>query len=251
MENTSGQDTTGLASRIRDRAGRFSRVQRLGLGLIVLGAALGMIAAIMMPVMGSGAEPAPPAMPLAVEPQPVQLAALQSDASAPAVTLEQAVPASSAVADTRLMAPEEFKAGSSRVDDPSQAGRNAGQQIAAKPRKAKSSGHRGRNKAVAPEKPALPDNVIRTKYNDVMTAVVYRDVGAVTQLLELGWWVDKPDQVGYTPLMEAVSMGNAGMAELLLERGANPNVRGGAALKIARRNHDAEMEALLLHYGAK
>lgn len=104
---------------------------------------------------------------------------------------------------------------------------------------------------VAPE-PQV--NVITTKFNDLITAVMYQDQAAVTELLDLGWWVDKPDQSGITPLMAAVTIGNAAMAELLLKRGANPNLvssHSGSALRIAKRNRDAGMTTLLQSYGAK
>ncbi|HZW26265.1 MAG TPA: hypothetical protein VFF26_12340 [Gallionella sp.] len=100
--------------------------------------------------------------------------------------------------------------------------------------------------------PAVPGSVVTPKYNDVMTAVIRQDQAAVTQLLDLGWWVDKPDSRGSTPLLEAVSLGDAAMAELLLKRGANPNAvaRDFSPLRMAKRNRDATMEALLRSYGA-
>lgn len=42
------------------------------------------------------------------------------------------------------------------------------------------------------------------KFNDIMTAVLYRDREAVAKLLDLGRWADKPDSNGFTPLMAAV-----------------------------------------------
>ena len=103
---------------------------------------------------------------------------------------------------------------------------------------------------VAPEPPA---NIITTKFNDLITAVLYQDQAAVTELLDLGWWVDKPDPSGITPLMAAVTIGNTAMAELLLKRGANPNLvssRSDSALRIAKHNRDAGMTALLQRHGA-
>lgn len=99
---------------------------------------------------------------------------------------------------------------------------------------------------------AAPGSVVTPKYNDVMTAVIRQDQAAVTQLLDLGWWVDKPDSRGSTPLLEAVSLGDAAMAELLLKRGANPNVvaRDYSPLRMAKRNRDAAMEVMLRSYGA-
>lgn len=100
--------------------------------------------------------------------------------------------------------------------------------------------------------PAAAGTAVTPKYNDLMTAVIRQDQAAVTQLLDLGWWVDKPDAKGTTPLLEAVSMGDAVLAELLLKRGANPNVVGRdlSPLRAAKRNHDAVMEELLRGYGA-
>lgn len=108
--------------------------------------------------------------------------------------------------------------------------------------------------AAVPERSyqAPPAKVITPKFNDVMTAVLRQDQAGVTELLDLGWWVDKPDPSGFTPLMEAVAMGDAPMAELLLKRGANPNAaaRDGSMLQIAKRNRDAAMIELLRRYGA-
>jgi hypothetical protein len=104
----------------------------------------------------------------------------------------------------------------------------------------------------APYYPAVLGSVVTPKYNDVMTAVIRQDQAAVTQLLDLGWWVDKPDSRGSSPLLEAVSLGDAAMAELLLKRGANPNAvaQDYSPLRMARHNRDAAMEALLRSYGA-
>lgn len=97
-----------------------------------------------------------------------------------------------------------------------------------------------------------PKNIITPKFNDVMTAVMRQDHVAVAQLLDLGWWVDKPDSRGFSPLMEAAAIGDVPMAELLLKHGANPDAvsRGGSPLQIAKRNRDSFMEALLRRYGA-
>ncbi|MEX1074446.1 MAG: ankyrin repeat domain-containing protein, partial [Burkholderiales bacterium] len=90
---------------------------------------------------------------------------------------------------------------------------------------------------------------INPKYNDVMTAVLYGDREAVSELLDLGRWVDKPDSNGLTPLMAAVLSRDAGMVQLLLERGADPNLQapgGEVALEMARDNGDGASESLLL-----
>jgi len=95
---------------------------------------------------------------------------------------------------------------------------------------------------------------VTPRYNDVMTAVLYGDRAAVSQLLELGRWVDKPDSNGLTPLMAAVLGRDAEMVELLLMRGADPNRQapgGDVALEMARENGDGASESLLLKAGAR
>lgn len=95
---------------------------------------------------------------------------------------------------------------------------------------------------------------VTPRYNDVMTAVLYGDRAAVSQLLELGRWVDKPDSNGLTPLMAAVLGRDAEMVALLLQRGADPNLQapgGDVALEMARENGDGASETLLLKAGAR
>ena len=57
-----------------------------------------------------------------------------------------------------------------------------------------------------------------------MTAAMYGDEETVNQLIDLGWWVDKPSSTGLTPLMAAVINRDPRMVHVLLTRGANPNV---------------------------
>ena len=102
--------------------------------------------------------------------------------------------------------------------------------------------------------PAAEPAVITPKYNDVMTAVMVGDEDAVTQLLDLGWWVDKPSSDGFTPLMAAVMNRNARMVQMLLARGANPNAQapgGVTALRLARDRNDAATAAILEQLGAR
>lgn len=82
------------------------------------------------------------------------------------------------------------------------------------------------------------------KYNDLMTAVLKGDPAAVSELLALGKWADKPDSRGVTPLTAAVYTGDAKVAELLLKAGANPE----AALAAARERRNAAMTDLLEKY---
>jgi hypothetical protein len=87
------------------------------------------------------------------------------------------------------------------------------------------------------------------KFNDVMTAVLYRDRQAVSELLDLGRWPDKRDSNGLTPLMVAVISRDAAMVRLLLDRGADPDLQapgGAVALDLARELGDGEIESLLM-----
>ncbi|MGH8642204.1 MAG: RDD family protein, partial [Burkholderiales bacterium] len=90
-------------------------------------------------------------------------------------------------------------------------------------------------------------------YNDVMTAVMYRDRAGVTQLLDLGWWPDRRDSNGVTPLMAAAMNGDAAMTELLLSRGANATLSGpgGSMLDYANRGGDGKVAELLRKAGAR
>lgn len=90
--------------------------------------------------------------------------------------------------------------------------------------------------------PPLEPRVITPKYNDLMTPVMRGDQKAVKQLLDLGWWVDKPTDSGITPLTAAVMNRDIQMARLLLDHGATLEVE---ALKIAKRNKDSAMVSLL------
>lgn len=85
------------------------------------------------------------------------------------------------------------------------------------------------------------------KFNDLMTAVLYRDPDGVTELLRMGKWPDKPDSRGATPLMTAVELGDAKTAEALLRGGANPRL----AIRAAEQRGDGAMILLLKRYSGR
>jgi uncharacterized RDD family membrane protein YckC len=99
--------------------------------------------------------------------------------------------------------------------------------------------------AAAPPPPPNP------KFNDVMSAVLSRDLAGVNELIALGRWADKPDSEGRTPLMVAARLGERPIAEALLKAGANPNrsAPGGATSLTAAR--DPAMVDLLRRSGAR
>ena len=98
------------------------------------------------------------------------------------------------------------------------------------------------------EEPVQQRRGVTPKYNDIMTPVLRGDREAVKELLELGWWVDKPSVDGITPLMAAVNNRDTQMVQLLLDYGAEPSTQ---ALKLARKNKDAAIESLLVQKGAR
>lgn len=102
--------------------------------------------------------------------------------------------------------------------------------------------------------PPAPPERAAPKFNDVMTAVLYRDPAAVTELLDMGRWVDKRDSNGLTPLMAAVRLRDVQTAQVLIRRGADVNASaagGKSPLSLARENGDAAMLDLLQKSGAR
>ena len=104
--------------------------------------------------------------------------------------------------------------------------------------------------APAPRIQVVAGPVIESKirFNDLMTAVLYRDAGAVNDLLAFGKWPDKTDSSGMTPLMVAAQIGETAIAQALLKAGADPRRAGPGgqtALSIARERKDAAMLGLL------
>jgi uncharacterized RDD family membrane protein YckC len=108
--------------------------------------------------------------------------------------------------------------------------------------------------AAPPMQTAAAPTVRTMRFNDLVTAVLYRDAGAVNDLLAFGKWPDKGDSRGMTPLMLAAMLGDAPIAEALLKAGANPNrpgPGGDTAMSIARERKDTGMIGLLRHHGAR
>ncbi|MBC7803089.1 MAG: ankyrin repeat domain-containing protein, partial [Candidatus Parcubacteria bacterium] len=68
---------------------------------------------------------------------------------------------------------------------------------------------------------------VYSRYNDVMTATVMRDRGAVKELLDDGKNPNARQSDGATALMIASSNGDTEIATLLLAKGADPNLRAG------------------------
>ena len=100
----------------------------------------------------------------------------------------------------------------------------------------------------APGAPAQQRGVIAPKYNDIVTAVLRGDREAAKELLDLGWWVDKPSESGVTPLIAAVMNRDTEMVQMLLEYGAEPTSQ---ALKLAHKNKDEATVSLLEQKGAR
>jgi uncharacterized RDD family membrane protein YckC len=125
----------------------------------------------------------------------------------------------------------------------------------AKPKAAKPKAERAKPEAAptrvarpAPSVPAFePKSAEGPKFNDLMTAVLYRDAAGVAELLKFGKWADKPDSRGVTPLMTAVELGDARTAEALLRGGANPKL----AIPVAEERRDGEMILLLKRYSSR
>ena len=100
-----------------------------------------------------------------------------------------------------------------------------------------------------------PANIrdVYTRYNDVISATVMRDQAAVKELLDDGKNPNARQKDGLTPLMIAVANGDAGIASMLLAKGADPNLRAGSrsALSMAKARPSTGMVQLLERSGAR
>jgi len=197
--------------------------------------------------------PRPPApkAPAIAKPQPVQAAAPAPAAKPVAVAVS--APAPVVVAQAKepakpMEAPKPMAEKPAEPPKPAEAPRKEPEPMAAP------------MKPAAPVQPAPPVQVAPgpsipgPRFNDLVTAVLYRDTKAVEELLAFGKWPDKADSRGMTPLMLAATLGDVPIAEALLKAGADPNrpgPGGDTALSIAREARHAGMVGLLQGYGAR
>ena len=85
-------------------------------------------------------------------------------------------------------------------------------------------------------------------------AVRDHDIEETNRLLAAGEGINEKDWLGYTPLHWAVYFGYADLIELLISKGADPDIQsdtGRYALEIARAMAYPELEALLREHRAK
>jgi hypothetical protein len=222
----------------------FNSVQRkwtiVGLVLMIGALVLG-IAAIMFvgglgdtPETTRAAIPEPPARPTpssAAAPPVATKVAMATPAPVPA----SAPPAAAPVAAPSLPAPALASVQPTPAVQPASIRSEA--KTADKPRLRRAA--RPGPELLSSETASRPEPKIHTPaYNDLMSAVLRPDRAGVTELLDLGRWVDKPDSNGVTSLMAAVRMRDEPMAALLLARGARQ-----AALRRCRSRAAIAMSA--------
>jgi uncharacterized RDD family membrane protein YckC len=206
-------------------------------------------------------EPAAPAKPAAAEmkPTPAQPAAAPAKPAAVEIKPTPAKPVAAPAAPAKPASAEPTKPAAEPAVKAKPAPRPQPVITAAAP---VDEAPQAPREAPAPRPAAPPVEVTRVPaiaagptpvYNDIMTAVMYRDRAGVTQLLDLGWWPDRRDSNGVTPLMAAAMNGDAAMTELLLRRGADPTLRGpgGSTLDYANRGGDGKVAELLRKAGAR
>jgi len=187
-------------------------------------------------------KPAAPAAPKAVAEAP------KAAVAAPAPAPVQAVPVSLPVQPV-AQAPEAPKPAPMVVKEP--AAPIVVKEPAPEPVKQASEPKQAAEPVVVPMVvPVAAGPVIESKlrFNDLVTAVLYRDAGAVNDLLAFGKWADKADSTGMTPLMIAASLGDVEIAQALLKAGADPQRAGpggATAISIARERKDAALLGLL------
>lgn len=258
-----GQVVVALAVAVVALLAPFAVVFMLGAGLVA--GMLGGVAGAMLSepqITAQAPEPParpakPPAPPIA-KPQPVQAAApatkpaavpVSAPAPAPMVVAQAKEPAKPMAAGPPKEAPPPKpvarKPVPKPVAEPAPMAEPAPKPMAEPAPKPMAEAPRA-----APAGPTTPG----PRFNDLVTAVLYRDAKAVEDLLAFGKWPDKADSRGMTPLMLAATLGDAPIAEALLKAGANPNrpgPGGETAMSIARERKDAGMIGLLQRHGAR
>lgn len=98
---------------------------------------------------------------------------------------------------------------------------------------------------------ADPNSTV-TGSSPLYAAVWHHRLEATAALIAHGANVNVVERSGVTPLITAASNGDDALVRLLLAHGASVNVRAscGTPLDIARANHHASTEALLMGAGA-
>jgi uncharacterized RDD family membrane protein YckC len=234
--------------------------------MLIGGAMMSMMTGMMMaavmsqpaPTQQAARPPAPPkAAPTPQAPAPAQTAEAPAPTAAPAPAETAQVPAPAQAAPSSMVvvaAPAPVVAKQAAVVVAKQAAVvTATPAPAAEPKPAEAAQPKAAPVRVAqtakPQAvPAFePKAAAGPKFNDLMTAVMYRDAEGVSELLRFGKWADKPDGRGATPLMTAVELGDVRTAEALLRGGANPNL----AMPVAEQRRDGDMMSLLKRYGSR
>ena len=205
------------------------------------------------PVPKTVAEAPKPAAPAA---PPVVVEAPKAAVAAPAPAPAQAVPVSLPPQPV-AKAPEAPKSAPAPVKPPVIVAAAPVPAVAPKQEPVKEPAPEPAKQATQPKQasepvriPVAAGPVIESKlrFNDLVTAVLYQDAGAVNDLLAFGKWPDKADSTGMTPLMIAASLGQTEIAAALLKAGADPQRAGpggATAISIARERKDAALLGLL------
>ena len=181
----------------------------------------------------------------AVPPAPAQAVpvAMPVQAVAKAPETPKSAPAPAPVAVKESPKPESLKPESPKPEPV------AKQEPAPEPVKETSERAPAKEATLVPARMAAgPVYESKIRFNDLVTAVLYQDAGAVNDLLAFGKWPDKADSTGMTPLMIAVSLGQTEIAGALLKAGADPQrvgPGGVTAISIARERKDAALLGLL------
>jgi uncharacterized RDD family membrane protein YckC len=198
--------------------------------------------------------PAPAPAPVAKAPAPAKVEAPAPAPTPAPVALAQPAPAAEpakAVTEPQKPAAEPVKTVNEPVKTVTEPAKTLKEPVKPKAAAAKQKQGPGPTvvRAAARPSPTSSDFMLGSgpKYNDLMTAVLARDVAAVNELLRLGKWVDKPDSRGRTPLMVATAQDDVPTAEALLRGGASPR----PAVRVAEERGNGEMVALLKRYGSR